>query len=58
MALLSFSNFSKNLLSILLKKTNKALLIIIIKVYSKIKYCIILLINSTISKVYLIFSYN
>lgn len=56
MALLSSSNFSKNLLSVLLKKTNKTLLIIIVKVYSKIKYCIILFINSTIFKVYFIFS--
>lgn len=51
-ALLFSSNFSKNFLSISLRKADEALLIIIVDFCSEIENCIILLINLTISKVY------
>lgn len=53
--LLSFINFSKNILSVLLEKAVEALLTIIVYLYSKIEQRMILLINLTIFKVYFIF---
>lgn len=58
MALLSYSNFSKNILSVLLERVDNVLSIIIVYLYFKIEYSIILSINLIIFKVYLIFNYS
>lgn len=58
MALLSSSDFNKNLLSVSLERVNEASLIIIVDLYSKIKHYMVLSIHLTISKVYFTSNYS
>lgn len=58
MVLLFFSNFSKNILSILLEIADRASSLIIVNFCSKIEYYIILLINWIIFKIYCLFDCN